>query len=222
MEMLQAIRNSAAGLGIFAVITAGAIAITQVSTKEQIETNVREAAARALYEIVPRDSIENNLLEDTITITAPELTTDELPVNIYRARRDGQVVTVIMPVTAPDGYTGDIDLIIGINADESIAGVRVLAHKETPGLGDKIELKKSDWVLNFNGQRYQGDEDSSWAVVKDGGRFDQFTGATITPRAVVNATERAIHYFREHKTTLIEAESMNTADTETQTTAGVN
>lgn len=220
MEMLQAIRNSALGLSIFAVVTAGAIAITQVSTKERIETNIRDAAAKALYEIVPRDSIDNNLLEDSITITAPRLTTDELPVQIYRARRDGQVVTVIMPVTAPDGYTGDIDLIVGINRDESIAGVRVLSHKETPGLGDKIELKKSDWVLNFNGQRYQGNEDSSWAVVKDGGRFDQFTGATITPRAVVNATERAIHYFRDHKTTLMEAESMGSGATEQQTTAG--
>ncbi len=204
MTMLTAIRNSALGLSIFAVITAGAIAVTQVATVERIEINEREQRARALYEIVPKDSIDNNLLEDTVSLTSPALTGSDLPVDAFRARRDGQVVTVILPVTAPDGYTGNINLIVGINQDESIAGVRVLAHKETPGLGDKVELKKSDWVLNFNGQHYRGDNDPSWAVQKDGGRFDQFTGATITPRAIVNATARAIHYFREHRTALLE------------------
>lgn len=202
--MLTAIRNSAVGLSIFAVITSGAIALTQVSTKDKILANEREARAKALYEIVPRESIDNNLLEDTYTVNAPTLTASEEPVDAFLARRDGKVVTVILPVVAPDGYTGKIKMIVGINADESIAGVRVLAHKETPGLGDKVELKKSEWVLNFNGQHYEGDEDPSWAVKKDGGRFDQFTGATITPRAIVNATGRAIHYFREHKTALLE------------------
>lgn len=204
MEMFTAIRNSAVGLSIFAVITSGAIALTQVSTKDQILANEREARAKALYEIVPRETIDNNLLEDTYAVNAPTLTASEEPVDAFLARRNGQVVTVILPVVAPDGYTGRIKMIVGINADESIAGVRILAHKETPGLGDKVELKKSDWVLNFNGQHYEGDEDPSWAVNKDGGRFDQFTGATITPRAVVNATARAIHYFREHKTALLE------------------
>jgi len=207
MEMLTAIRNSALGLSIFAVITSGAIALTQVSTKERIEINEREQRARALYEIVPKDSIDNNLLEDTVAITAPYLTASEQPVNVFRARRNGQVVTVIIPTTAPDGYTGNINIIVGINADESIAGVRVLSHKETPGLGDKVDLKKSDWVLSFNGQRYEGGNDPSWAVQKDGGRFDQFTGATITPRAIVNATARAIHYFRENKAALMESKS---------------
>lgn len=204
MEMFTAIRNSAVGLSIFAVITSGAIALTQISTRDQILENEREARAKALYEIVPKKSIDNNLLEDTYTVDAPKLTGSESPVDAFLARRNGQVVTAILPVAAPDGYTGKINMIVGINADESIAGVRVLSHKETPGLGDKVELKKSDWVLNFNGQRYEGDEDSSWAVKKDGGRFDQFTGATITPRAIVNATARAIHYFREHKTALLE------------------
>lgn len=204
MEMFTAIRNSAVGLSIFAVITSGAIALTQVSTKDQIQVNEREARAKALYEIVPRETIDNNLLEDTYTVSAPALTGSQDPVDAFLARRNGQVITVILPVSAPDGYTGKINMIVGINADESIAGVRVLAHKETPGLGDKVELKKSDWVLSFNGERYEGDKDPGWAVKKDGGRFDQFTGATITPRAVVNATAQAIHYFREHKTALLE------------------
>jgi electron transport complex protein RnfG len=207
MEMLTAIRNSALGLSIFAVITSGAIALTQVSTKSQIEINEREARAKALYQIIPKESIDNNLLEDTVEISDPALTASNQPVEAFRGRRNGQVVTVIIPVTAPDGYTGNINMIVGINADESVAGVRVLAHKETPGLGDKVELKKSRWLLSFDGQHYEGDDDPTWAVKKDGGRFDQFTGATITPRAVVNATARAIHYFREHKTALLETRS---------------
>lgn len=207
MEMLTAIRNSALGLSIFAVITSGAIALTQISTQDQIRFNEQQARAKALYDIVPQESIDNNLLQDTITIQEPSLTGSTQPVEIFRARQNGQVSSVIIPVTAPDGYTGNIEMIVGINADESIAGVRVLAHKETPGLGDKVELKKSTWLHGFDGQRYNGDNDPSWAVKKDGGRFDQFTGATITPRAVVNATARAIHYFREHKTTLLEDRS---------------
>ncbi|MDO6564298.1 electron transport complex subunit RsxG [Amphritea sp. 1_MG-2023] len=207
MDMLTAIRNSAVGLSIFAVITSGAIALTQLSTHEQIQINEREARAKALYQIVPQASIENNLLEDTVSINSPSLTGSAAAVEIFRARRHGQVSTVIIPVTAPDGYTGNIDMIVGINADESVAGVRVLAHKETPGLGDKVELKKSDWLLSFDGQHYEGNDDPSWAVKKDGGRFDQFTGATITPRAVVNATARAIHYFREHKAALLDSQS---------------
>ncbi len=212
MEMLTAIRNSALGLSIFAVITSGAIALTQVSTKAQIESNEREARAKALYQIVPKESIDNNLLKDSVEINEPALTASNQPVKAFRARRNGQIVTVIIPVTAPDGYTGNINMIVGINADESVAGVRVLAHKETPGLGDKVELKKSSWLLGFDGQRYEGDDDPSWAVKKDGGRFDQFTGATITPRAVVNATARAIHYFREHKTELLETRSDITSE----------
>ncbi len=205
MEMLTAIRNSAVGLSIFAVITSGAIALTQVSTKEQIKHNEQEAQAKALYQIVPKESIDNNLLEDTVEIHAPALTGSDLPVDAFLARRHGEVTTVIFPVTAPDGYTGNISMIVGINADGSVAGVRVLAHKETPGLGDKVELKKSNWLHSFDGQRYEGDDDPSWAVKKDGGRFDQFTGATITPRAVVNATARAIHYFREHQAELLQS-----------------
>nr|WP_320137046.1 electron transport complex subunit RsxG [uncultured Amphritea sp.] len=204
MDMLTAIRNSALGLSIFAVITSGAIALTQVYTKDQIRVNEQEARAKALYQIVPKESIDNNLLEDTVTINEPALTGSDQPVDIFRARRDGRVTTIIIPVTAPDGYTGNIDMIVGINADESVAGVRVLAHKETPGLGDKVELKKSNWLHSFDGQRYDGKNDPTWAVKKDGGRFDQFTGATITPRAVVNATGRAIHYFREHKAALLD------------------
>jgi electron transport complex protein RnfG len=107
-------------------------------------------------------------------------------------------------VIAPDGYSGNIELLIGVNADSSLAGVRVLSHKETPGLGDKIELAKSDWILAFEGAHMAVNRDESWAVKKDGGRFDQFTGATITPRAIVNATARSIEFFRAHRAQLLQ------------------
>ena len=122
--------------------------------------------------------------------------------NIYLAKRENQVVAAIIPVTAADGYSGAIDLIVGVNANGSVAGVRVLAHKETPGLGDKVDLKKSDWVLGFNGKTLNNPERSGWAVKKDKGVFDQFTGATITPRAVVAATLRALQYAKANRKTL--------------------
>lgn len=203
MEMLTTVRSSTVGITIFAVVTAALIAVTQVSTKSRIEHNEREAQAKALYEIVPRDSIDNDLLEDTISVSAPELQGTDKAVDLYRARRNGEVVTVIMPVVAPDGYSGAINMIVGVHRDGTVAGVRVLAHKETPGLGDKVDLKKSEWILGFNGLGLDSDNDPVWKVKKDGGRFDQFTGATITPRAVVGATGRALQYFRQHKSELL-------------------
>lgn len=204
MEMFTAIRSSTLGITIFAVVTAALIAVTQVSTKDRILKNEREAQAKALYEIVPRDQIDNDMLEDTVSFVAPGLLGHDQPVDAYRARKEGQVVAVILPVVAPDGYSGAINMIVGIKRDGGVAGVRVLSHKETPGLGDKVDLKKSDWILSLNDQRNNDDQRAGFAVKKDGGRFDQFTGATITPRAVVNATGRALDYFRINKAALLE------------------
>ncbi len=203
MAVFTAIRENSIGLAIFAIVTAGAIALTQAATKQKIIENREQAQAKALYEIIPKTSIDNDLLRDTSTINNAQRIGYDQPVEAYIARRQGEVVAVILPVIAPDGYTGNIEMIVGINADGSMAGLRVLAHQETPGLGDKVDMKKSDWVLSFNNQRLEGASDSSWAVIKDGGRFDQFTGATITPRAVVNASKRVILLFNEHKTQLL-------------------
>lgn len=200
-EMFAALRRSTLGIGVFAVVTAGVIAVTQVATSERIADNIEKAEAKALYEIVPR-SVDAALHEHRIPFDAPELDLSQ-PRVAWQAIVDGEVETVIMPVVAPDGYSGDIHLLVGINRDDTIAGVRVLSHKETPGLGDKIEPSKSAWLEGFVGKTLNGPRDNSWAVEKDGGQFDQFTGATITPRAVVNATGRAIQYFRVHKTRLL-------------------
>ncbi|WP_348703127.1 electron transport complex subunit RsxG [uncultured Neptuniibacter sp.] len=208
MQLFSAIKSSTLAISLFAVVCAGVIAVTQVTTIDKITANEREFKAKALYEIVPRESIDNQLLEDTFEIQIAELGHHQ-PVMAYRAKKDGLVKAVILPVTAPDGYSGNINLIVGINANASVAGVRVLAHKETPGLGDKIETKKSNWIMSFNGQSKNTGKgpswaDKSWAVKKDGGQFDQFTGATITPRAVVNAVGRALDYFAANRAELLQ------------------
>ena len=121
---------------------------------------------------------------------------------IYLARQGDQVVTAIIPATARDGYSGDIEMIVGVNRDGTVAGLRVLSHKETPGLGDKVDMKKSDWVLDFDGRSLEDPTPEGWAVKKDKGVFDSFTGATITPRAVVSATRRTLEYARDNAKTL--------------------
>jgi electron transport complex protein RnfG len=201
------IRKNAVGLGLFAIVTAGSIGIAQVATKDRIETNVKIAQAKALHEIVPRGSYDNDLLNDTISLSHDgvhaqwnvrllgPIADDAVA---YVARKDGKAHTIILPVTAPDGYTTNIDMIVGIKLDGSLAGVRVIKHKETPGLGDKIEAKKHSWILQFPGLSLLNPEEKSWAVKKDGGKFDQFTGATITPRAVVRSVRLALKFFQQH------------------------
>ncbi|WP_415882086.1 electron transport complex subunit RsxG [Neptuniibacter sp. QD72_48] len=203
MQLFSAIKSSTVAISLFAVVCAAVIAITQVSTQDAIAKNEREFKAKALYEIVPRDTIDNQLLQDTFELQVAELG-HKAPVTAYRARKEGLVKAVILPVVAPDGYSGNISFIVGINADGTVAGVRVLVHKETPGLGDKVETKKSDWIYSFNGRAKTTENNGVWAVKKDGGQFDQFTGATITPRAIVNGVGRALDYFEDNRIALLE------------------
>ncbi len=206
-ELLLSIRKNAIGLGLFAIVTAGSIGIAQFMTKDRIEKNVQIAQAKALHEIVPKNSYDNDLLNDTISLTHDDVHT-HLNVRLlgpisedavaYVARKNGKAHTVILPVTAPDGYTTNIDMIVGIKLDGTLAGVRVIDHKETPGLGDKIEANKNPWILQFPGLSLLKPEEKFWAVKKDGGEFDQFTGATITPRAIVRSVRLALKFFQQH------------------------
>ena len=201
MELLRSIRTNTLGISIFAVVTAGLIAVTQASTRDTIIENERAQRAAALYEIIPASAVDSDLLKHAVTLPAQELGYTQA--EIYQAVKNSKVNAVIIPVIAADGYSGDINLIVGVNADGSVAGVRVLSHKETPGLGDKIDLKKSKWILSFNGKQMQGSDDPLWAVKKDNGQFDQFTGATITPRAVVKAVGEALQFFEKNKSSLL-------------------
>jgi len=205
-SLVRSISFNSLLLGLFALITATLLSVTYLGTEEPIAEAKREVAKRALLEIVPLDRHTNNLLVDTVAIPAefwPMLGVEEGLANI--ARQGDEPVAVILPSVAGDGYSGDIQMIIGINMDGTVAGVRVISHRETPGLGDKVDLNKSDWILGFNGKSLRNPTPDKWKVKKDGGNFDQFTGATITPRAVVNQVRKSLQYFKENREQLLKA-----------------
>ncbi len=195
----QSITRNALLLGLFAVATASLLAGSYLLTRDRIADARRAAEEKALLQIVPAERHNNSMLDDTLPVGRDAeglgLRGDK---QVYLARKDGKTVAAIIPATARDGYSGDIDLIVGVNADGSVAGVRVLAQKETPGLGDQVELGKSNWVLSFNGLSLGKPPVESWKVKKDKGVFDAFTGATITPRAVVGAVKRVLEYAQAH------------------------
>lgn len=193
------ISKNSALLGLFALVTAAILAGTNAGTADRIAAAERAAAQKALLEIVPLERHNNDLLVDIIAIDEQYWPALGLKnggdINI--ARDNGQAIAAIIPAVAPDGYSGDIKLIVGVNRNGTLAGVRALTHNETPGLGDKVDLKKSAWILGFNGKSLTAPTLERWAVTKDGGEFDQFTGATITPRAVVNQVKRVLQYYAE-------------------------
>jgi Na+-translocating ferredoxin:NAD+ oxidoreductase subunit G len=205
-EISRSMLKNSLVLGLFAVATVGLVALVQQSTASRIAASEREAQVRALAEILPADSYDNHLLDNSIQVHDPELLGHKRPQPAYVAIKDGQPSAVILRATAPDGYSGAIQLLVGIRADGQLAGVRVLSHKETPGLGDKVELGKSPWILAFNGKSLGNPDEAGWAVRKDRGQFDQFAGATITPRAVVKAVHLALQYFDAHKKELFAAQ----------------
>jgi len=200
----QSITKNGLLLGLFAVVTTGVIAGTYLSTRGLVQDNIRAAEERALLEIIPRDRHDNSMLDDAVVLSDDALLGLREPRNAYRAKQNGEVVAVILPATARDGYTGDIDLIIGVNRDGSVAGVRVLSHRETPGLGDQIDYKKSRWVDGFIGRSLLNPKAEKWTVKKDGGVFDQFTGATITPRAVTAAVKRSLEFYAQQRPMLLD------------------
>ena len=192
-------------LAFFAAITSLAIGWTYLSTQSEIELAERRAEARQLMEIFPEDTHDNELVDDTFVLEAEtSLLGLRQARQGYRVRQGERVVGVILPATARDGYSGDIRTLVGVRSDGSVAGVRVVAHKETPGLGDKVDLRKSPWILGFNDRSLDNPALSQWSVSKDGGAFDQFTGATVTPRAVILATRRALEYAELNQATLFE------------------
>lgn len=208
----QSITRNAIGLALFAVITAGTIALTHAFTQERIQDQVRQAEAGALLEILPEDLHDNDLLQDTVNIGPSDKLGLKTGAQAHIARQDGAVTGIILPAVAPNGYSGEIRMLVGIDDSGEILGVRVTQHRETPGLGDKVETKKSGWIYSFNGKSLESIPSDQWAVVKDGGQFDQFTGATITPRAVVSAVHGALQYFEENRPALTQMEPARDGD----------
>lgn len=195
--------HPAVQLGLFSLIGLGLLALIHAATAERIAANQRSVWRQSLLEVMPEGEFDNDLLADTETLRDARLGVNE-PVTVYRARRQGQPVAVILTAVAPDGYNGAITLLIAIRRDGVLMGVRVLEHHETPGLGDGIETAKSGWIRQFEGRSLLNTEESRWKVRRDGGAFDQFTGATITPRAVVGAVHQALLVFRDRREELLD------------------
>jgi electron transport complex protein RnfG len=188
-------------LGLFGVLGAGLVGFSHDSTAERIIENERQALLGQLGALIPADQTDNDMATDVIDVSAPEQLGAETT-RVYRAKLGGQIFAVVLSPVVTQGYSGSIRLIVGVRRDGTLAGVRVLSHRETPGLGDKVEVERSDWILGFNGRSLVSPPASRWAVKRDGGDFDQFTGATITPRAVVNGVRSALEYVRTNQVQL--------------------
>lgn len=194
-----------AALGLFAILFTAIVAVTFDQAHPRIEANERLALLEKLNTLIPPSQFDNDLTEDTIEVIAQEELGAKQPVKVYRARLAGKpVAAVFTPVVAPDGYSGPIKLLVAVRFDGTLAGVRVLAHRETPGLGDPIEETRSEWIYHFNDRSLSVPSAKEWKVKKDGGVFDQFTGATITPRAVVKAVYNCLQYFATNRERIFE------------------
>ncbi len=193
------IRKSVLALALFALIGTALVALTNHYTRDRIVQNEREYLLRGLNELISPDRYDNDLFTDVVTVINKELLGTSEPVTIYRARREGSPVAAILTPVVPNGYSGPIGLLVGINYDGGLIGVRVSSHRETPGLGDKIDIGKGDWIFSFDGLRIGNPPASQWTVKKEGGYFDQFTGATVTPRAVVIAVYNALLYLDDNR-----------------------
>ena len=184
-------------LGVFALLASGALAWASSATGDAIAAAEAKDLRDSLSEVLPAGLADNDFLKDTV-----DLKNGEKTVTIYRARKEGVVKAALFKV-AERGYAGDIQVLMAVDSDGRTLGVRVLKHSETPGLGDKIEVKKDTWVKSFDGKSLGDPAPEKWAVKKDGGIFDQFAGATITPRAVVKAVKGGMDFFTAHKAEII-------------------
>ena len=197
--------QTAINLVFFAVLGTAILASTFFMTHDAIVKSEEAEKLKLIMQIVPSALFDNDIIQDTLTIPASELLGTEDVTTAYRARLKGEPSAVVLESVAPDGYSGKIWLILAVRANGELAGVRVVAHKETPGLGDYIELPKSPWIKGFDGKSREVYKDADWKVKKDGGQFDYMAGATITPRAVVKAVNKALIYFGENRDKLFVA-----------------
>ncbi|MES9990591.1 MAG: electron transport complex subunit RsxG [Candidatus Thiodiazotropha sp.] len=201
MKYRDAILIAAAVLASFAVLGTSLVTFTHAMTKDRIAENERQALLRSLYALVPQESVDNDMVSDVIKINEEDhLGSNET--TVYRGRKLGQPVATVLTTVVPNGYSGPIKLLVAVRYDGTLGGVRVISHKETPGLGDKVEESRSDWIYSFNDKSLNEPPLEQWGVKRDGGVFDQFTGATITPRAIVQAVKKTLLYVRDHKDAL--------------------
>ncbi|WP_299996127.1 electron transport complex subunit RsxG [uncultured Cedecea sp.] len=187
--MLKTMQKHGVTLAVFAALLTGVTALVNELTKPTIDKQAVQQQQLLFNQVISHELYDNDIQNSCFVVKDSPLGRGER--KIYIARKGETPVGVVMETTAPDGYSGAIHLLVGADFKGTILGTRVTEHHETPGLGDKIELRLSDWITHFAYKHIEGNQDPRWAVQKDGGEFTQFTGATITPRAVVNAVKRA-------------------------------
>lgn len=214
----QAVSRNALTLGLFAIIATSVVVLVANLTADSIAKAMADTLKKSLFEVMPEDRLDNDLLSDKLTLDADKLLGTKTAMDAWVARQAGQSTGAILQVVAPEGYGGSINLLVGIDAQGTITGVRVIPpHFETPGLGDAIEIQKSPWIQSFNGKSLQNTQPEQWRVKKDGGEFDAFTGATITPRTVVDAVHKALQYFKAHQQTILDSNKALAPETSTET-----
>jgi len=199
MNIVRNMIISAVLLALFAVVGTYFVSQTYNNTIDRINENKRLTLLKAFHVLISPSIHDNDIFTDFIEVKNKALLGKNKTTNIYRARKNNKPVAVIINSAAPDGYNGNIELLVAINFNGTLAGVRVIDHKETPGLGDAIDENRSNWILSFNNLSLTNTEKKDWAVKRDGGKFDQFTGATITPRAIVKAVYNTLSYYKIHK-----------------------
>ena len=192
----------AIGLVVAAIVTS----VARVSA-DRIRLNEQAWIRQHLDALVPPDTHDNDMLADKIEVTAPDLFGTATPIVVYRARKANQPVAAVVRTIAPDGYRGPIELLVAVNREGILLGVQVIRHNETPGLGDAFEKRDPRWLARFRGLSLSSPPQQRWAVRKDGGDFDAFTGATITPRAIVKGVRRALEFQRSYGDRLYEGGS---------------
>jgi electron transport complex protein RnfG len=187
---------------VFALVGTALLALTHDRTEPVIARSQQTEKLALINQVLPAALYDNDLLASRWIVPPDDLLGTRQPSALWLARRRGEFSGVVIEAVAPDGYSGNIHLLIGIDADGAVTGVRVTAHRETPGLGDYIDRSKSAWIDQFAGKSLTNPEPKHWKVAKDGGRFDARAGATITPRAVVKAVRSALDYYARHRAAL--------------------
>lgn len=182
-------------LGIIAMLTGTLLVVANEATKPGIAAAEQQDLQNSLVQVLPEGFASNDLLKDTIRLAG----IDGSPLTIYRTRSQTGTINGAVFQVSGRGYAGDIVVLMSVDSKGNMLGARVIKHQETPGLGDKIETSKSKWIHDFEGKSLSSPEPARWAVKKDGGAFDQFAGATITPRAVVKAVKQGLEFFATHR-----------------------
>ena len=184
---------------IFGVFFSTILEFVYTNTNPIIIKSEAEAKERLLLQVISKDIYNNDLINSFIEILPNQKLKNNVTIKAYIAKKDSKVTAVILETRAPNGYSGEIKILVGIDTKGYILGTRVVKHQETPGLGDYIDVTKSDWINIFTYSSLKNTSQSEWAVKKDQGKFDYVSGATITARAVVNAINESLNFFKENK-----------------------